>query len=112
MKRAAFSLFLWASLVQCHAHAQALTLAEREARIAQEQARANEALSQIESRYQIAMRECWQKFAVNDCQAQVRRDRRVQREPWLIQQQTLQAQERQLRLEQRERRLEQKESLP
>jgi len=88
------------------------TLAEREARIAQEQARVSEALAVIDSRFQQGMRECWQRFAVNDCQTQVRRERRVQREPLLLEQQALQAQERQLRFEQRGQRLEQKAGTP
>lgn len=108
MKLLVFTLCLWAFVAQ----AQPLTLAEREASITQEQARVNEALARIDQRHQAAMRECWQSFAVHDCQTQARRERRTQREPWLIQQQALQAHERQLRLEQRERRLELKESPP
>lgn len=116
MKRTLLILGVWASLAQAQTivqpSIQESTLAEREARISQAQAQVSEALAGIENRYQTSVRDCWQKFAVNDCQAAARRLRRSQREPWLSQQQSLQAQERQLRLEQRERRLEQKEGAP
>lgn len=116
MKRLATIACLWVCTAQAQPlpqpQAQPFTLAEREAAIHQAMARVNDALASIDSRFQAAARECWQKFAVNDCQTQVRRVRRAEREPWLIQQQALQAQERELRLAQREQRLQQKEGAP
>lgn len=55
---------------------------------------------------------CWQKFAVNACQAAVRRERRQAVEPLRLQELALNAQERLLRTEQRERRLQNKQPQP
>ena len=53
---------------------------------------------------------CWQKFAVNACLSEARRDRRRALEPLVQQELALNAQERLWRTEQREKRLQGKQS--
>ena len=53
---------------------------------------------------------CWQKFAVNACLIQARRERRKALEPVRQQELALNAQERLWRIEQRERRLQGKQT--
>ena len=65
-------------------------------------------LEALRSQERQASQACWQRFAVNDCLAQVRRQARQAREPLRAQLLALQSQERELKLAQREQRLQER----
>lgn len=77
-------------------------LPEAIARQRQELAKQRSAILQVEEVQQVA---CWQKFAVNVCLSEARRERRQALEPLRQQDLALNAQERQWRTEQRDKRL-------
>lgn len=62
--------------------------------------------------YEKQMAACWQKFAVNACLLEARRQRRQAMDPVTQQELALNAQERAWRTEQRERRLQDKPAAP
>ena len=75
------------------------------ARLAQERQQLDEARAVIESAYAMQQRECWQRFAVNDCLREARRQRHAALDPLRAKSLQLNAQERLLRTRQREARL-------
>lgn len=79
------------------------------ARIAAERQRLDSERSAIEQRHDTLMRECWQRFAVNDCLREVRRQRHAALDPLRAEELELNAQERAWRTLQREERLREKD---
>lgn len=75
------------------------------ARLSSERQRLQAERSAIEQRHEALMRECWQRFAVNDCLREVRRQRHAALDPLQAQELQLNAQERAWRSGQREERL-------
>lgn len=76
-----------------------------------EQAALEHKLQHLQTQEEQASRACWQRFAVNDCLRQVRRDARRQREPLHAKWLDLREHERTLRLQLREQRLNDKEAV-
>ena len=61
--------------------AQAQSLDEREQAIAFERAQLAQQREQLQQAYDRTAKDCWQRFAVNDCLAQARQLRRSRSEP-------------------------------
>lgn len=76
--------------------------------VLQQQSALEQVLQRLQDQEQQASQACWQRFAVNDCQRQVRRDARREREPLHLQWLGLRELERTLRLQLREQRLQDK----
>lgn len=76
--------------------------------VLREQAGLEQALQHLQALEQQASQACWQRFAVNDCLRQVRRDARREREPLHAQWLEMRERERALRLHLREQRLQEK----
>ena len=79
------------------------------ARIAQEREALQRERTVIEQAYETRLRECWQRFAVNACLQEVRRERHAALDPLRARELELNAQERAWRTQQREERLRQKQ---
>lgn len=77
--------------------------------VLREQAAIEGGLTQLEALADQRLTACWQRFAVNDCLAAVRREFRQQREPLQAQLLVLRQREREIRLQLREQRLQDKE---
>ena len=105
MKRGA--LWLWLGLA-ASALAQA-PLAAIEDRINAERERLQAERTLIEQAHEARTRECWQRFAVNSCLQQVRRDRHAALDPLRARELALNEQERAWRTQQREQRLREKD---
>lgn len=75
------------------------------ARLASERQRLQAERSGIEQKHEASMRACWQRFAVNDCLREARRQRHAALDPLRAQELELNAQERAWRSGQREERL-------
>ncbi len=75
------------------------------ARLNAERERLQAQRTHIEQAHDARMRECWQRFAVNDCLRDVRRSRRAALDPLRARELELNAQERAWRTLQREERL-------
>ena len=75
------------------------------ARIDAERAQLQAERSASERLHDERQRECWQRFAVNSCLQQVRRDRHAALDPLRARELALNAQERAWRTQQREQRL-------
>lgn len=80
------------------------------ARIALERAQLQAEREQAERAHDARARECWQRFAVNDCLREVRRSRRAALDPIRARELALNAEERAWRTRQREERLQDKAS--
>ncbi len=78
------------------------------ARIEAERTRLQSERAAIEQAHDNGRRECWQRFAVNDCLRNVRRSQRTALEPLRVRELELNAQERAWRTQQREERLKDK----
>jgi small-conductance mechanosensitive channel len=76
--------------------------------IRQQRERLSQERSQINQAHELQAKACWQKFAVNDCLAAVRKSKRAQLDPIHQQELQLNAQERAWRTQQREERLQNK----
>ena len=85
--------------------AWAQTLEAREQAIAQERVQIARQREQVQQDHEREVRACWQRFAVNDCLAQVRQARRQRAEPLRQRELELNALSRQLREERRQLRL-------
>jgi hypothetical protein len=90
----------WAAFAQQLQDTAATIRQEREV-LAQERARITHHHDQL-------AKECWQKFAVNDCLAVVRKSRRAELDPLHLKELALNAQEREWRTQQRLERLQNK----
>ena len=77
--------------------------------IRQQRERLSQERSQINQAHELQAKACWQKFAVNDCLAAVRKSKRAQLDPIHQQELQLNAQERAWRTQQREQRLREKD---
>lgn len=77
-------------------------------RIAAERARLQAQRDAIELEHEALRRQCWQRFAVNDCLLALRRQRHAALDPLRAQELDLNAQERAWRTAQREERLREK----
>ncbi|MFM8863470.1 MAG: hypothetical protein ACKOFG_00835 [Limnohabitans sp.] len=64
----------------------------------------------IEAQHDARQRDCWQRFAVNDCLREVRRSRHAALDPLRTRELDLNAQEREWRTRQREERLQSKQN--
>ncbi len=105
MKKWVFLPMLAAGL----AHAQTSSLDEgAPARMSAERQRLQAERSAIEQAHDRMQRDCWQRFAVNDCLREVRRRRFAALEPLRAQELELNAQERAWRTQQRDERLQEK----
>lgn len=93
--------------LQALAQASALSDDEPE-RIAAERARLQAQREAIEQQHEALRRECWQRFAVNDCLLQLRRQRHAALDPLRAEELLLNARERAWRTAQREQRLREK----
>ncbi len=78
------------------------------ARIDAERTRLQRERAAIEQAHDNDQRQCWQRFAVNDCLRNVRRSQRTALEPLRVRELELNAQERAWRTQQREERLKDK----
>ena len=78
---------------------------ELPARIAAERERLQRERAAIEEVHQARQRDCWQRFAVNECLREVRRSRHAALDPLRQQELQLNAQERAWRVQQHEDRL-------
>lgn len=103
MKRA-WPLVLWCWLAAAMAQTPALT-DDPTARIASERVQLQVERQSIEQAHEERNRECWQRFAVNACLAEVRRSRRAALDPIRAHELVLNAQERAWRTQQRDERL-------
>lgn len=79
-------------------------------RIASERQRLQTERDAVEQAHEGLKRECWQRFAVNDCLREVRRKRHAALDPLRAQELELNVQERAWRTQQRDERLREKES--
>lgn len=79
------------------------------ARIASAREELNRQRQAIESQYEARQRDCWQRFAVNDCLREARRSRHAALDPLRPKELELNAQEREWRTRQREERLRSKQ---
>ena len=104
MKRAAFFVFLTGTFVGVGAQSGN--------EIPTEINQQREALAQTRARitleHEQMAKDCWQKFAVNDCLSVVRKSRRTQLDPIHQNELELNAQEREWRAQQRDERLKSK----
>ncbi len=82
------------------------------ARIATERERLQRERSVIEQTHEARKRDCWQRFAVNDCLREVRRSQHAALDPIRQQELQLNAQERAWRVQQRDERLREKQEQP
>ena len=103
MKRA-WPLVLWCWLAAAMAQTPAPT-DDPTARIASERAQLQVERQSIEEAHETRNRECWQRFAVNACLAEVRSSRRAALDPIRARELALNAQERAWRTQQRDERL-------
>ena len=78
-------------------------------RIAAERQQLQAQRNAVEQAHDLRSRECWQRFAVNDCLREVRRSRRAALDPLRARELELNAQERAWQTFQREERLRQKD---
>lgn len=78
-------------------------------RIAAERQQLQAQRNDVEQAHELRSRECWQRFAVNDCLREVRRSRRAALDPLRARELELNAQERAWQTFQREERLRQKD---
>jgi small-conductance mechanosensitive channel len=78
-------------------------------RIAAERQQLQAQRNDVEQAHELRSRECWQRFAVNDCLREVRRSRRAALDPLRAWELELNAQERAWQTFQREERLRQKD---
>jgi small-conductance mechanosensitive channel len=78
-------------------------------RIAAERQQLQAQRNDVEQAHELRSRECWQRFAVNDCLRDVRRSRRAALGPLRARELELNAQERAWQTFQREERLRQKD---
>jgi hypothetical protein len=97
-------LWAWGSV-----HAQATEADDVPARIAAARAQLQQQRETIELVHEERRRECWQRFAVNDCLREVRRSRYQALDPLRPQELELNAQEREWRTRQRDERLRNKQ---
>jgi len=79
-------------------------------RIVAERERLQRERAAIEQTHDARKRDCWQRFAVNDCLREVRRSQHAAQEPIRQQELQLNAQERAWRVQQRDERLREKQS--
>ena len=79
-------------------------------RIASERQRLQAERDALEQRHEAWRRDCWQRFAVNDCLREVRRQYHAEVDPLRAQELTLNAEERAWRTLQREERLRDKDA--
>jgi hypothetical protein len=98
------SLLAWGTV-----HAQAIETDDVPARIAAARAQLQQQRQAIEQQHEERRRECWQRFAVNDCLREVRRSRYQALDPLRPQELELNAQEREWRTRQRDERLRNKQ---
>ena len=77
--------------------------------VLREQAGIERELNQLDAVAEQRSTACWQRFAVNDCLAAVRRETRQQREPLQAQLLALRQREREIRLQLRVQRLQDQE---
>ena len=84
-------------------------LADPSARIDAERAQLQAERSAVARMHDERQRECWQRFAVNSCLQQVRRDRHAALDPLRARELALNEQERAWRTQQREQRLREKD---
>ena len=105
MKRLLSCLLAGAGLV---AHSQA-ELPDPSARIAAEREQLQAERSAVERLHDERQRGCWQRFAVNSCLQEVRRDRHAALDPLRARELVLNEQERAWRSVQREQRLREKD---
>ncbi len=92
------------------AQAQPQPSADPGVRIAAERVQLEAEREQTEQAHDVRARECWQRFAVNDCLREVRRSRRAALDPIRARELELNAEERAWRTRQREERLQDKAS--
>jgi hypothetical protein len=102
-----FCWFVWLCL-SCSACAQSVD--DVPAEIRQQRERLSQERVQITQQHELQTKACWQKFAVNDCLASVRKSKRAQLDPIHQKELELNAQERAWRTRQREERLQNKTS--
>lgn len=100
----------WRAGWGCWLLAQGLAWAQPETlqSLREAQAGLEQQLQALQQHQQAQARACWQRFAVNDCLLQVRRQARTTREPLQAQLQALRLRERELLGLQREQRLQEK----
>ena len=104
-------LLSWLVLVAATAAAQAVPdTTDVPARIAAERERLQQQRATLEQAHDARMRECWHRFAVNDCLREVRRSRRAALDPLRTRELELNAQERAWRTGQRDERLRDKDT--
>ena len=77
-------------------------------RIRQQRERLEQERQRIIEAHEAQAKDCWQKFAVNDCLSAVRKSKRAQLDPIHLRELELNAQERDWRTRQREERLQNK----
>ena len=106
MKQGLLTALLLAQLAWAQTAAE---LADPSARIDAERAQLQAERSASERLHDERQRECWQRFAVNSCLQQVRRDRHAALDPLRARELALNAQERAWRTQQREQRLREKD---
>ena len=99
-------------LVCAYAQAQAPSQEDVPAEIRLQREALGQDRERITQQHDMLARACWQKFAVNDCLATVRRSKRVLLDPIHQKELALNAQERAWRTRQREERLQDKASTP
>lgn len=105
MKRWTFLLWIFGGWANAQTQAAA---DDPTAYIAAQRLRLQSERSTIEQQHDARQRECWQRFAVNDCLHEVRRSRYNALDPLRAQELQLNAQERAWRTQQRDERLREK----
>ena len=106
MKHGLLTALLLAPLAWAQTAAE---LADPSARIEAERAQLQAERSAAARTHDERQRECWQRFAVNSCLQQVRRDRHAALDPLRARELALNEQERAWRTQQREQRLREKD---
>lgn len=106
MKRTLLTALLLAPLAWAQPRA---ALEDPSARIDAERAQLQAERSAAERLHDERQRDCWQRFAVNSCLQQVRRERHAALDPLRARELDLNAQERAWRTQQREQRLREKD---
>ena len=106
MKQGLLTALLLAPLVWAQTAAE---LADPSARIDAERAQLQAERSAAERLHDERQRDCWQRFAVNSCLQQVRRERHAALDPLRARELVLNEQERAWRTQQREQRLREKD---
>jgi hypothetical protein len=103
MKRLLVSWGVWMALAA--SAQQATDHGDVPSRIGSERKQLQQERAALEQAHEVRMRECWQRFAVNDCLREVRRSRRAVLDPLRERELQLNAQDRAWRTQQRDERL-------